>query len=138
MRFLIVNTVDWDACRGLTDGTLREEEAVRRVQGCTWLFRASAAVDDPEEAMRDAVREFFASEEGRRVLKGEDLARLDWEAAIPWVPDEVWDRFGLEAIRHPEVQRVILDGSEDLAESLRQEVSGSSTPPSHTRRRSGS
>lgn len=138
MRFLIVNTVDWDACRGLSEGTLRDDEAVRRIQGCTWLFRASAAVDDPEEALRDAVRAFFSSEEGRRVLKGEDLPRLEWEAAIPWVPDEVWARFGLEAIRHPDVQRVVLDGSEDLTESLRPGVSGSSTPPIHARRRSGS
>lgn len=118
MRFLILNTVDWEACRGLADGKLREDVAARRIQGCTWLFRAGARVDDPEEALRDAVRDFFSSEEGLRVLQGEDLRPLSWEAAIPWVPDEVWERHGLEAIRHPEVERVVLDGNEDLAEGL--------------------
>lgn len=118
MRFLILNSVDRDACRGLVGGELREEEAVRRIQGCAWLFRASARVDDPEEALREAVRDYFSSEEGRRVLEGEELRPLTWEAAIPWVPDEVWARHGLEAFRHPEVQRVVLDGSEDLAEEL--------------------
>jgi hypothetical protein len=34
------------------------------------------------------------------------------------VPDEVWQRHGLTALRHPEVERVLLDEDEDLAEEL--------------------
>lgn len=86
--------------------------------GCAWLFRAAATVDDPEEALRAGVREFFASSEGRRVRQREEMERIEWCEVIAWVPDAVWERHGLTLFRHPEVERIILDAEEDLAEEL--------------------
>jgi hypothetical protein len=118
MRFVILSTLDWSACRDLAAGRMSEEEAGRRMTGCCWLLRAEASVDDPEEALREAAREFFASEEGRTVLDREEEGSPSWEAALRWIPDETWSRFGLEVVRHPDVQRVVLDRGENLAEPL--------------------
>ena len=118
MKFVIVNTIDQEACRSLAAGEIREHEAARRLSGCCWLVRASAEVDDPEEALRDAVHDYFSSEQGQEVLRREEIRPVTWEAAIPWIPDESWSRFGLEVIRHPDVERIVLDASEDLAGSL--------------------
>lgn len=117
-RYAILNMVDAEGCRALASGKLTEEDALSRLTGCVWLFRVSAEVDDVEMAARDAVREYFSSEEGRRTLQDEDLTSLTWAAAISWVPDEVWARFGLEPIGHPDVERVLLDSEEDLRGEL--------------------
>lgn len=118
MKFVIVNTIDREACQGLAAGKLQEQEAVRRLSGCCWLIRASADVDDCEEALRDAIHDYLSSDAGRALLREEEIRSVTWAAVIPWVPDETWARFGLEVIRHPDVERVVLDASEDLAESL--------------------
>jgi hypothetical protein len=86
--------------------------------GCAWLFSAVAGVDDAEGALRAAVGEFFATEEGQAVREGEGLATMGWCDALPWVPDEIWQRHGLTVFRHPDVERIILDEEEDLAEEL--------------------
>ena len=86
--------------------------------GCAWLFSAAARVDDPEEAVRAAVREYFATAEGAQVRESEGMERLSWCEAIRWVPDDVWERHGLDIFRHPDVERIILDEEEDLAEEV--------------------
>lgn len=113
-RYTIFNTVDWDGCRSLAAGAMNEEEVMERLTGCAWLFRVRDGLDDAEEAAREAVSEFFASDEGWRIRKREGLERLTWEEAVAWVPDETWKRYGLEPIRHPEVERVLLRAGEDL------------------------
>lgn len=115
-RFAILNTVDWTACRDLACGHTTEEKAMHRLTGCVWLFRVEARVESVAEAARDAVREHFSSAEGRRHLGTEE--ELGWEEAMRWVPDPVWARHGLEPLRHPEVERVLLDGEEDLRGEL--------------------
>jgi hypothetical protein len=91
-------------------------EAAPAGAGCAWLFAAAAEVEDPETALRRAVTEFFRSPQGERIRRGEELTKLGWCDAIPWVPDETWARHGLTAFRHPEVERILLDEQEDLAE----------------------
>lgn len=86
--------------------------------GCAWLFSATPRVDDPESALRTAVQEYFSSAEGRRVRDSEQLEHLGWCDAIPWIPDDVWERHGLTVFRHPDVERILLDEEEDLAEEL--------------------
>lgn len=95
--------------------------------GCAWLFSAAAGVDDPEAAMRAAVAEFFCSPEGDQVRQGERLDRLGWCDAIPWIPDETWQHHGLTVFRHPDVERILLDDDEDLAEDLPPASRGEST-----------
>lgn len=114
MRYVILNTVDWAACREVSGGRVPEHEAMRRLSGCAWLFRVEAHVDDAEEAARDAVRDFFRSEAGSRARRSEGEDPMTWERAMSWIPDETWARYGLAAIRHPDVERVVLDGSEVL------------------------
>ncbi len=116
MRFAILNTIEWGNCRAVAAGQLSEEEAMESLTGCAWLFRVEAEVESVEEAAREAVRAYFSSEEGRRVIEREELAALTWEEAILWLPDEIWKRHGLEPIRHPDIERVILDADEDLRE----------------------
>jgi hypothetical protein len=113
-RYAILNTVDWEGCRSLSAGRLSEEQVMERLSGCAWLFRVRDGVDSVEDAARDAVRRFFSSEEGMRIARDETLERLSWEDAMAWVADEVWASVGLERIRHPDVERVILDSAEDL------------------------
>lgn len=114
MRYVILNTVDWAACREVAGGRVPEDEAMRRLSGCAWLFRVEARVDDAAEAARDAVRDYFRSDPGRQARRSEGDEPLTWERAMSWVPDEIWARYGLEAIRHPDVERVVLNGSEEL------------------------
>ena len=122
-RFFIVNTVDWsrvpDGGQDLT-GASPEGQCT----GCAWLFRAGPEVDDLESALRAAVSELFSGPEGRRIRGGEELETLRWEEAIPWIPDEAWSAQGLTILRHPEVERLLLDREEDLLEDERE---GSST-----------
>lgn len=113
-RFAILNTVDWDACAGIGTAGLGERELVDRLSGCAWLFRVEAEVEDVAQAAREAVQEYFASEEGRRILRSEEITVLGWEDAIQWVSDESWASHGLELLRHPEVERVLVDADEDL------------------------
>ena len=86
--------------------------------GCTWLISAEQRVDDAEEALRAAVREFVTSEAGQRVRQGEGSEMFGWCDALAWIPDEVWEAHGLSVFRHPDVERIILDAEEDLAEEL--------------------
>lgn len=86
--------------------------------GCAWLIRVSPGVDDVEEALRAAVREYFASEEGRRVREAEGMEQVRWCDALSWIPDELWQAHGITVFHHPEAERIILDGEEDLAEEL--------------------
>ncbi len=114
MRFAILNTIEWGNCRAVAAGQLSEEEAMESLTGCAWLFRVEAEVENVEEAARDAVKTYFASQEGLQVIEREGIEALTWEEAILWVPDEIWKRHGLEPIRHPDVERVILDADEDV------------------------
>ncbi|HEX6926850.1 MAG TPA: hypothetical protein VF167_15615 [Longimicrobiaceae bacterium] len=93
-------------------------EEDRADPGCAWLFRASAEVADAEEALKSAVREFMLSPEGEAALGGESDDWLDWCEALGWVPDEIWERHGLRVFRHPDVERILLDPEEDVAEAL--------------------
>lgn len=117
-RFAIFNTVDWDACTGMGNSALSERELVDRLSGCAWLFRVEPEVEDVAQAVREAAREFFATDDGLRVLRSEDITSLRWEDAIPWVSDEAWGRHGLELLRHPEVERVMVDADENLIAPL--------------------
>jgi hypothetical protein len=117
-RFFIVGTAGSTVGRTATFTNSTCGEGAAQSAGCAWLFSAEAVVDDAEAALRDAVMAFFGSDEGRRVREGEELVSLSWEEAIPWVPDRVWREHGLTAIRHPEVERILLDRDEDLAEEL--------------------
>ena len=117
-RFFIVNTVSWGGAREPGERELTYGARSGQCTGCAWLFTASPGVDDVEAALREAVLEHFGSAAGRRLRETEALTPLTWEEAIPWVPDEVWRRHGLTALRHPEVERVLLDEEEDLAEEL--------------------
>ena len=118
-RFVIINTLVSTVreSRLFSDVVARGERRDVPVD-CAWLVEAVAAVDDPESAMRAAIAEFFSGEEGARVRAGEGLDRLRWCDAIPWIPDEVWERHGLTVFRYPEVERILLDSEEDLAEEL--------------------
>lgn len=120
-RYAILNTVEWESCRALASGELSDEEVMERLSGCAWLFRIEDGVDDVGEAARRAVREHFSSAEGRRALalEEEEGAQLRWETAMRWLPDESWQRHGLVPIRHPDVERVILDAGEELGAELR-------------------
>jgi hypothetical protein len=113
-RYAILNTVDWQGCQALSAGQVPEEQVMERLSGCAWLFRVRDGVECVEDAARAAVGSFFASEEGRRVAQDEGFEQLKWEDAISWVSDEAWAEFGLERIRHPDVERVLLDAAEDL------------------------
>lgn len=117
-KFFIVST----ACRAVdSHGGVADSDSGERaasVGGCSWLFSADPAVDDPETAIRTAVVSYFDSAEGQRVRTREGLSFLGWEEAIPWVPDETWLRHGLTAIRHPDVERLVLDTEEDLSEEI--------------------
>jgi hypothetical protein len=117
-RYAILNSLDWSACGELAAGRVSEAEAASRLSGCTWLFRVEPRVGDVEEAARDAVQDFYRSAEGRRARQDEGSERLGWEEALAWVPDEVWARHGLEPVRHPEVERVLVDAAEDLGAEL--------------------
>ncbi|CAN5695051.1 hypothetical protein BH23GEM7_BH23GEM7_25940 [soil metagenome] len=121
-RYAILNTVEWEGCRALAAGQLREEEVMQRLSGCAWLFRVEDGTGEVEEAARSAVREFFSGEEGRHLLEREQLEALTWAEAILWMPDEVWKRHGLQPIRHPDVERIILDADEDLAAGAEEAV----------------
>lgn len=112
-RFAILNTTPHPPPAARTPRAGEAEPC-----GCVWLFRVEPRVDDVREAARDAVLAFFTTEAGRRVREGEQLASLRWEDAVGWVPDEVWARHGLEPLRHPDVERVMLDGEEDLAPEI--------------------
>jgi hypothetical protein len=113
-RYAILNTIDWDGCRRLADGALEEEEVMQRLTGCAWLFRVDDGVESVEEAARAVVSDFLASEGGRRVLASEETEFLSWEDAIGWISDEQWAAAGLEPIRHPDVERVVVDAGERL------------------------
>lgn len=117
-RFFIVNTVAWGGAREPRASELTYGDRSGQCTDCAWLFIASPGVDDVEAALREAVLEHFGSATGRRLRETEALTPLTWEEAIPWVPDEVWQRHGLTALRHPEVERVLLDQEEDLADEL--------------------
>jgi hypothetical protein len=127
-RFFIVNTVAWGGARNAREHELTYGDRAGQCTGCAWLFTASAGVDDVEAALREAVLDHFASGAGRRLRETEALTPLTWEEAIPWVPDEVWRRHGLTALRHPEVERVLLDEEEDLAEELEPAAPLADTP----------
>jgi hypothetical protein len=122
-RFFIVNTVDWAASAG--DGPELTRRAPQgQCTGCAWLFRAAPEIDDVESALRAAVTEFFAGAEGGRIREREEMAELRWEEAIPWVPDEAWAAHGLTVLRHPEVERLLLDREEDLLEEVQDRGAG--------------
>jgi hypothetical protein len=113
-RFAILNTVDWDGCRDLAAGGVTEDQVMVRLTGCAWLFRLDDGVESVEDSARAAVERFLASDEGRRVLASEEMDDLAWEDAVAWVPDEMWAEFGLAPVRHPDVERVVLDAGERL------------------------
>lgn len=114
-RFIIVSLpVEARRLPGRFD-SLADWESEPVDAGCAWLFSAGAEVEDAEEALRRAVTEFFGSEDGQAVAEGESAARLGWCEAIPWIPDEVWERHGLTVFRHPDVERILLDAEEDFA-----------------------
>jgi hypothetical protein len=127
-RYVIVSmpSARSDARSGFHDMARPADDVVDG--GCAWLFRAEPGVDDPEEALRASVREFFESSEGRRVLQQEGMDRIEWCEAIAWIPDAVWERHGLALFRHPEVERIIVDAEEDLAEELRGGATGAGRP----------
>jgi len=113
-RFAILNTIDWDGCRGLAAGEAVEEQVMERLTGCAWLFQMADGVESVEDAARTAVERFLTCDEGRRVLASEEVDDLAWEDAMAWVPDEMWAEVGLTPIRHPDVERVVLDAGERL------------------------
>ena len=117
-RFFIVNTVSWRGGQEPPAGELTDSDRRGQCTGCAWLFSAAPGVDDAEAALRAAVIDYFGSAVGRRLRQTEGLTPLTWEEAIPWVPDELWRRHGLTALRHPEVERLLLDEEEDLGEEL--------------------
>lgn len=114
-RFVIVGTADSGGSG--TDPFASRAGEPERV-GCAWLFEATARVEDVERALRAAIAEYFRSGEGARVRRGEGLERIGWCDAIPWIPDELWERHGLRVFRHPDVERILLDEEEDLGEEL--------------------
>ena len=118
-RLVIINT-HGSAAREpqLFSDFLPRDEGRQAPIDCAWLFEAAASVDDPESTMRAAVAEFFSGEEGSRVRAREGLVHLRWCDVIPWIPDEIWERHGLTVFRHPDVERILLDSEEDLAEDL--------------------
>lgn len=58
-------------------------------------FQAEDIVTNPEQALRDAVKEFLSTEEGRKAL---DYTAHDfnWGDAVTHVPEEIWNRYGLK------------------------------------------
>jgi hypothetical protein len=117
-RFIIVSVPGAAASPSRHYADSVTDDSAEVEAGCAWLFSAAPRVDDPEEAVRAAVREYFASAEGTRVREGEGMERVGWCEAIRWVPDATWERHGLTVFRHPDVERIILHDEEDLAEEL--------------------
>jgi hypothetical protein len=113
-RYAILNTVDWEGCRSLASGAISDDQVMRNLTGCAWLFRVEDGVQSVEEAAREVVLNFVASEEGSALLHREGVSRPTWSDVVPWIPDEQWARVGLEPVCHPDVERVILDASEEL------------------------
>lgn len=117
-KFIIVSVPGSGAPESTLFANPIQDDSEQPDAGCAWLFSAAPRVDDPEEAVRAAVREYFATPEGERVRAGEGRERWGWCEAIGWVPDGIWERHGLSIFRHPDVERIILDEEEDLAEEL--------------------
>jgi hypothetical protein len=131
-RFVIVTVASASAPLSRLEVIANVTDAADVETGCAWLFSADARVDDPEDAMRAAVSEYFTTVGGRRVRESEGMDRVGWCEAILWVPEEIWQRHGLTVFRHPDVERIILNDQEDLAEEL-SEVSGGESRSPHVR-----
>jgi hypothetical protein len=119
-RYAILNTVDWEGCRSLGQGEVTDEQVMENLTGCVWLFRVDDGVESVEEAAREAAQAFLASEAGRTLLGREEVSHPSWTDVVRWLSDAEWARVGMQPIRHPDVERVILDAAEVLADTAAQ------------------
>lgn len=69
----------------------------RTCESQLWIdtFIVDDSVKNPEQALRDAVKEFLATDEGK---KANEYACNDfnWGDAVVYVPEEVWAKHGLK------------------------------------------
>lgn len=60
----------------------------------TDYFLTDNSVEHPEQAMRTAVAEFLASEDGEEAEE-ETSGDFNWGDAIEYVPDDIWSKHGI-------------------------------------------
>lgn len=62
-----------------------------------WIdtFQVDDSVTNPELALRNAVQEFLATEEGKKALEY-TTKDFNWGDAVVYVPEEIWAKHGLK------------------------------------------
>jgi len=79
------------------------------------LFLADDEVTDPAQAARDAVAEFLATDEGKKIV--ERTIDFDWGHAMVYVPEDIWRKHGLLwPVDGQQAVVVVVDQDESLSE----------------------
>lgn len=78
-----------------------------------YLVEVDARVADVKEAMRRAVKQYLATDEGSEVEK--EFEVFTWSNAFDCIPIEFWERNGIKVIRQINYSPdIILSDDEDL------------------------
>jgi hypothetical protein len=83
------------------------------------IIEVQDQVDNVEEALRAAVKEYLQTEDGQ-----DDISRtgyFDWGSAFTYVPDEIWEKHGLNVQRSEVITETVdLNENEDLTELIKE------------------
>lgn len=88
----------------------------RKCEDQTWIdtFEVEDFVENPERAIRDAVKEFLDTDEGKKALSY-TCHDFNWGDAVVYVPEEIWKKHGLR-FRTVKSVDVVVDQDEVLCE----------------------
>lgn len=87
-----------------------------------WIdtFLADDSVEDPEQALREAVKEFLSTEEGKQAISY-TCHDFNWGDAVSFVPEEIWAKYGLKFQTFKSVD-IKVNQDEVLCEAQKEEM----------------
>lgn len=93
---------------------VRERRLPRGTEMYVDTFEVEDGVKDPEQALRDAVKQFLKTEEGKKMIEY-SAGDFNWGDAVMSVPNEVWKAHGLTMVETG-IQDIVVNQDEVLCE----------------------
>lgn len=79
----------------------------------SWINHFIVSSDNPEQKLRDAVKEYLQTDDGKKMIEATSYD-FNWGDAINYVPDEIWEKHGVKPVYESQAVTITVDQDEVL------------------------